>query len=93
MDNRRQSDQQLLNHQICEERRLLEIETNIKTLDEKIDVLTANVEGLVSAWKAASWLVSTVKWISATAIAIAALYTLFKGKQNDNQNHYGANHA
>ena len=78
MENRRQSDQTLHEHQIYEERRLLEIEQNIKTLENKIDVLTENVEGLVSAWKAASWLVSTVKWISGTAVALAALYTLFK---------------
>jgi len=79
MDNRRQPDQGLLDHQIYEERRLLEIEQTIKTLENKIDVLTTNVEGLVSAWKAASWLVSTIKWISATAVAIAALYALLKG--------------
>ncbi len=78
MDNRRQTDQQLIDHQVYEERRLLEIEQNIKTLEAKIDLLTSNVEGLVSAWKAASWLVSAVKWVSATAMAVAALYALFK---------------
>lgn len=71
-------DEDMHKHQIYEERRLLEIEQNIKTLENKIDVLTENVEGLVSAWKAASWLVSTVKWISGAAVAMVALYTLFK---------------
>jgi len=78
-DNRRQQDQNLLDHQVYEERRLLEIEQNIKTLEEKIDILTVNVEGLVSAWKAAGWLVSAVKWVSGAAVAAAALYTLLKG--------------
>ena len=79
MDNRRQPDQNLIDHQVYEERRLLEIEQNIKTLETKIDALTENVEGLVSAWKAASWLVSFVKWTSGLAMALAALYTFVKG--------------
>jgi len=78
-DNRRQVDQDLHDHQINEERRLSEIEHNIKTLETKIDTLTLNVEGLVSAWKAASWLVSLVKWTSGIALAVTTLYTLGKG--------------
>lgn len=78
-DNRQQVDQNLIDHHIYEERRLLEIEQNIKTLENKIDVLTENVEGLVSAWKAAAWLVSLVKWASGVAIACGTIYTLIKG--------------
>ena len=78
-EQHRQSEKDLHEHQRYEERRLLEIEQNIKTLEEKIDILTVNVEGLVSAWKAAGWLVSAVKWVSGAAVAAAALYTLIKG--------------
>ena len=78
-DNRRQPDINLLEHQLYEEKRLLEIENNIKGLEKKIDALTASVSGLVSAWEATSWLVSTVKWISGIAVACVALYTIIKG--------------
>jgi len=72
-------DKQLADHQLEEEKRLLNIEQNIKSLEVKLDVLQKDVSDLVSAWKAASWLVSAVKWASATAVAITALYTLMKG--------------
>ena len=39
-----------------EDHRLTEIEI-------KLDKLTADVEDLVAAWKAAAWLVSVVKWL------------------------------
>jgi hypothetical protein len=78
MDNRRQPDQGLIEHQLYEERRLLEIETNIKGLEDKIDKLSKDVSGLVSAWEATAWLVGAVKWISGIAVACAALYTIFK---------------
>lgn len=63
---------------LLEEKRLLEIETNIKALEEKIDLLTTDVSELVSAWKAAGWLVSVVKWIGGLAAAVTAVIVLFK---------------
>jgi hypothetical protein len=78
MDNRRQIDTNLTEHQLYEELRLLEIETNIKGLETKIDKLSRDVSGLVSAWEATSWLVGAVKWLSGIAMACAALFTLFK---------------
>ena len=75
-EQHRQLEKDLHDHQLYEERRLLEIEQNIKTLEEKIDILTVNVEGLVSAWRAAGWLVSAVKWVSGAAVAAAALVWL-----------------
>lgn len=77
--NRRQGDKELQEHQLKEEIRLLEIEQNIKTLEGKIDVLSKDVADLVSAWKAASWLVSIVKWTGGIAVAITAIITLMKG--------------
>lgn len=77
--NRRQGDKELQEHQMKEEKRLLEIEQNIKSLEEKIDTLSKDVTDLVSAWKAASWLVSLVKWIGGIAVAVTAILTLVKG--------------
>lgn len=69
----------LTEHQINEERRLLEIEQTIQSLEKKIDTLQSDVSDLVSAWKAASWLVSAVKWLGGIAIAITALTAYVKG--------------
>ena len=77
--NRRQEDKELQEHQLKEEKRLLEIEQNIKSLEEKIDTLSKDVTDLVSAWKAASWLVSLVKWVGGIALAVTAIATLLKG--------------
>lgn len=77
--NRRVTDLELQEHRIAEERRLVEIEHNIKSLEEKIDTLTKNVDDLVSAWKAASWLVSMIKWIGGIAVALTAITTYVKG--------------
>lgn len=77
--NRRQGDVDLLEHQLQEEKRLLEIEQKLKSLEKKIDILTNDVQDLVSAWKAASWLVSAVKWVGGIAVAATAIITLLKG--------------
>jgi uncharacterized protein Yka (UPF0111/DUF47 family) len=63
-----------------EEKRLLEIENNIKDLEKKIDQLSVDVSDLVSAWKAAAWLVSVVKWLGGLAIAGTAIITFMKGR-------------
>jgi hypothetical protein len=68
-----------MQHQIEEEKRLLEIEQKLNSLEDKIDSLTTDVQDLVSAWKAASWLVSAVKWIGGIAVAVTATLTLIKG--------------
>jgi len=78
--NRRQGDEGLLQHQLKEEIRLLEIEQNIKSLGDKIDTLQKDVSDLVSAWKAANVVVSFIKWVGGAATAITALYTLLKLK-------------
>ena len=77
--NRGQSDEELMHHQLEEEKRLLEIEQKLKSLEDKIDSLTTDVQDLVSAWKAASWLVSAVKWVGGIAVAVTAIVTLLKG--------------
>lgn len=62
-----------------EERRLLDIENNIKQLETKIDTLSKDVSDLVSAWKAASWLVSVIKYLGGVAVALTAIAALVKG--------------
>lgn len=59
-------------NRISTDHRLTEIEI-------KLDKLTADVEDLVAAWKAASWLVSAVKWVGGIAVAVTAIVTLLKG--------------
>jgi len=78
--SRRIGDEQLYQHQLAEEKRLLEIEQNIKALEAKIDTLTDNVSDLVSAWKAAEWLLSVIKWAGGLSTAVVAIYTLIKVK-------------
>ena len=70
----------LNDHMLEEEKRLLEIENNIKDLEHKIDQLSRDVSDLVSAWKAAAWLVSVVKWLGGLAIAGTAIITFMKGR-------------
>ncbi len=77
--HRRQGDAVLIQHQLEEEKRLLEIEQNLKSLEDKIDTLQKDVQDLVSAWKAAGWLVSLVKWVGGVAVAVTAILTLARG--------------
>lgn len=66
--------------QLQKEKRLLEIEQNIKKLEGKIDTLSNDISDLVAAWKAAAWLVSVVKWLGGLAIAGTAIITFMKGR-------------
>ena len=68
------------NHEYEQERRLITIEQDLKAMNEKMSTLQTDVASLVAAWKAANWLVSTIKWLGGLAIAITALLALFKGK-------------
>lgn len=69
----------LNDYMLEEEKRLLEIENNIKDLEKKIDQLSVDVSDLVSAWKAAGWIVSAVKYLAGAAIAVGAIVTYLKG--------------
>jgi len=66
-------------HELNEERRLSEIEHRLDNLTKKIDVLSRDVEDLVTAWKAANWIVSLVKWFGGIAMAVTAFMALVKG--------------
>ena len=70
---------ELLKHQLSEERRLTEIELEIKEVRASLQQLQNDVADLVSAWKAASWLVATAKWVGGIAISITAIAALLKG--------------
>lgn len=70
---------QLTEHLISEEKRLLDMDNAIKEMRAELTQLSADVADLVSAWKAANWLVGLVKWLGGIAIAGAALISLVKG--------------
>lgn len=72
-------DNNLAEHRVREERRLTSIEASVQSLDEKVGILQKEISGLVSAWKAASWLVGLIKWAGAVATAILAMLAIIKG--------------
>jgi len=67
-------------HEINEELRLQEIEHTIKELSDKIDTLTRDVSDLVTAWKAANWVINFVKWAAGVSTAITILFMFVTGK-------------
>jgi len=52
-------------------------ELRLQNLEEKIDHLTDNVAGLVTAWRTANGLVRFVKWSTGFVLALAALWAFF----------------
>ena len=71
---------QLTEHELNDELRLLEIENTIKALGGKIDELTRDVSDLVTAWKAANWVINFVKWAAGVSTAITILFMFVTGK-------------
>lgn len=69
----------LTEHQLFEEKRLLTIEQDIKEIHNEITKLSCDVADLVSAWQAANWMIALIKGAGAISVAMAALYTLFRG--------------
>lgn len=69
----------LTEHQVIEERRLTDIDRDIKEMRAEINRLSTDVSDLVSAWKAASFLLSVVKGLGAVAVAIGSFMLLLKG--------------
>jgi len=53
-------------------------EHKIAELEAKIEKLSSDVEDLVSAWKAASWFVGLVKWVSGIAAALLVIVSFYK---------------
>ena len=49
-------------------------------IEKKLDKLTADVEDLVAAWKAANLVVGFIKWVGGLSTAATAIYTLLKLK-------------
>ena len=70
---------QLTEHQIFDERRLTDIDRDLKEMRAELTRLSDDVSDLVSAWKAANWIVSLVKWLGGIAIAVTAFMTMLKG--------------
>lgn len=72
-------DQELLEHQLQEERRLTEIEGKLQTLEKQITELQTDIKDLVEAWKAANGIVSFVKWVAGIITAVGVIWAVFKG--------------
>lgn len=53
-------------------------EQKIEDLEVKVEKLSLDIEDLVSAWKAASWFVGLVKWISGIAAALLVIVSFYK---------------
>jgi hypothetical protein len=70
---------QLTEHLISEEKRLLDMDNAIKEMRTELTQLSSDVADLVSAWRAANWLVGLVKWIGGIAISVTAFLALVKG--------------
>lgn len=70
---------ELQEHQLEEERRLGEIEHTLASLTTEMQELKTSVSELVTAWKAASWVISFVKGLGAISVAVGATYALFHG--------------
>lgn len=69
----------LTEHHVFEERRLTDIDRDIKEMRAEITRLSSDVSDLVSAWKAASFLLSVVKGLGAIAVAVGSVMLLLKG--------------
>jgi len=53
-------------------------EQKIDDLEAKVEKLSLDIEDLVSAWKAASWFVGLVKWVSGIAAALLVIVSFYK---------------
>ena len=71
-------EEQLYEHIMEEERRLMLIEQKMVLLEKSLTSLDAGVSDLVSAWKTAGNLVSFVKWLAGLGAALLALVAFIK---------------
>ncbi len=66
-------------HRIEEEKRLASIESNLAELKSKLDTLQRDVSDLVTAWKAASFVLSVIKGLGVLAVAWGSIMLFLKG--------------
>ena len=71
-------EEQLYEHIMEEERRLMLIEQKMVLLEKSLTSLDSGVSDLVSAWKTAGNLVSFVKWLAGLGAALLALVAFIK---------------
>lgn len=50
----------------------------LEELEAKVEKLSLDIEDLVAAWKAASWFVGLVKWVSGIAAALLVIVSFYK---------------
>lgn len=72
------SDDRFTQHILDEEKRLSEIERDLKDMSKRMETLEASVSDLVTAWRTAGGVVSFVKWLAGIATAILAFVAVMK---------------
>lgn len=74
-----QTNEQLLDHIITEENRLVRMEEKINSLRVEITELKQAVEDIVTAWKAATFFLGVVKWVAGIGAGLLAILAFIKG--------------
>ena len=74
-----QTNEQLLDHIITEENRLVRMEEEIKSLRVEITELKQAVEDIVTAWKAATFFLGVIKWVAGIGAGLLAILAFIKG--------------
>lgn len=71
--------EELQEHYLNEESRLVRMEEEIKSLRKDISELKQSVDNIVTAWKAASFFLGVIKWIAGIGAGLVAIFSIFKG--------------
>lgn len=74
-----QANEQLLDHIVSEENRLVRMEEEIKSLRVEITELKQAVEDIVTAWKAATFFLGVIKWVAGIGAGLLAILAFIKG--------------
>lgn len=71
--------EELQEHYLNEESRLVRMEEEIKSLRKDISELKQSVDDIVTAWKAANFFLSLIKWVAGIGAGLVAILSIFKG--------------
>ena len=71
-------DEQIQQHIIDDDRRLFKMEQELESVNKKLTELETSISDLVVAWKTASNIVASVKWLAGVATAIIAVVSFIK---------------
>lgn len=63
---------------VQEERRLIQIENDLKDIKERMVRMEASLSDIITAWNTASGVVVFVKWLAGIATAVLAIVAFIK---------------